>query len=216
MTPRNPSAVRTRGGIYIASKTKHAARWQALKASGVPIISTWIDEASEGETSDFADLWNRCIRESATCGAMIVYCEPGDVLKGAWLEMGVALNAGVPVFGVGLEAFTIAKSGRVQLRASLDDALAKADALIAAGVGFPTLAPASDAAWRDDCPAHGAVVEIRMTNWRGTARWNSHPDWEESRFPNEWWDILHYNGEVLVQGFRGGHDLRWRALSTPS
>jgi hypothetical protein len=29
-------------GIYIASKAHHFRRWQELRASGVPIISTWM------------------------------------------------------------------------------------------------------------------------------------------------------------------------------
>ena len=88
-------------GIYIASKTKHAPKWRALRANGIPIISTWIDEAGEGETSDYADLWCRCISESKNAAALILYVEEGDVLKGAYVEMGAAVGAGVPVFAVG-------------------------------------------------------------------------------------------------------------------
>jgi hypothetical protein len=46
-------------GIYIASKTVHAARWRDLRAQGLPIISTWIDEAEIGATGDWPDLWHR-------------------------------------------------------------------------------------------------------------------------------------------------------------
>lgn len=78
--------------IYIASKTKHADKWIALRDTGVNIISTWIDEAGEGQSPDMSDLCRRCISESIECDAMIVYAEDGDYLKGAFIEMGVALS----------------------------------------------------------------------------------------------------------------------------
>ncbi|GEP11789.1 hypothetical protein [Methylobacterium gnaphalii] len=88
-------------GIYIASKTVHAPRWRGVRAGGVPIISTWIDEAGAGETACFRDLWRRCVAEAARSGALIVYREPGEVLKGAFVEVGAALASQVPVFAVG-------------------------------------------------------------------------------------------------------------------
>jgi len=94
-------------GIYVASKTRHAHFWQDLRGAGAPIISTWIDEAGEGESADLHDLWDRCISESKDCDVLIVYREPQDVLKGAWVEIGAALAAGRPVYAVGLDGFTI-------------------------------------------------------------------------------------------------------------
>jgi len=108
--------------IYIASKTKHAALWRDLRAAGAPIISTWIDEAGEGESADLNDLWKRCITESTECDFLICYREPNDVLKGAWVEIGAALATGIPVLAIGLEEFTIAKYERIQHFPSLADA----------------------------------------------------------------------------------------------
>lgn len=96
-----------RHGIYTASKTKHAHLWRDLRDAGAPIISTWIDEAGEGESTDLHDLWDRCISESRSCKALVVYKEPDDVLKGAWVEIGAALAVGNPVYAVGLSGFTI-------------------------------------------------------------------------------------------------------------
>jgi len=78
--------------IYTASKTKHAHKWIELRNNGVNVISTWIDEAGQGQTKDMADLCRRCIQESIDCDAMIVYAEEGDYLKGAFIEMGIALS----------------------------------------------------------------------------------------------------------------------------
>ena len=90
-----------RGGVYFASKVKHAHRWLALRAAGVKTASSWIDEAGEGETADYAELSERCLEEIAGAGRLVLYCEPDEILKGAILEAGAALMAGVPVFAVG-------------------------------------------------------------------------------------------------------------------
>lgn len=87
--------------IYTASKTKHADKWLQLRESGVNVISTWIDEAGVGASPDLADLCERCIKEALSCDAMIVYSEDGDYLKGAFIEMGVALTAPIPIVLVG-------------------------------------------------------------------------------------------------------------------
>lgn len=110
-------------GIYIASKTTHGARWRDLRASGYPIISTWIDEAEVGATSNWPDLWHRCIKEASTAAATIVYREPGEVLKGAFVEMGAALSTGRVVFAVGCDEFSVRHHMRVVPCATLDEAL---------------------------------------------------------------------------------------------
>ena len=95
------ATVKGRCGVYFASKAKHAHRWLALRADGVKTTSSWIDEAGEGETADSAELSERCLQEIAGAGRVVLYCEPGEILKGAILEAGAALMAGVPVFLVG-------------------------------------------------------------------------------------------------------------------
>lgn len=88
--------------IYIASKTKHAQKWVDLRNSGVNIISTWIDEAGDGQSPNLSDLCSRCISESMSCDAMVVYAEDGDYLKGAFIEMGAALSVpNKPIYLVG-------------------------------------------------------------------------------------------------------------------
>lgn len=112
------------GGIYIASKAIHGPRWRFIRDGlGYPIISTWIDEAGPGQTKSFDDLWFRCIQESSTAGALIVYREAGEVLKGGWVEVGAALAWDVPVFGVGISEFSIAKFSGIRHCSSVMDAL---------------------------------------------------------------------------------------------
>lgn len=90
-------------GIYVASKTRHAEMWKRYRGGGFPIISTWIDEAGEGESECLTDLWKRCIKESAECSALVAYAEAGDVWKGAFIEIGSALASGKIVFAVGCD-----------------------------------------------------------------------------------------------------------------
>lgn len=91
----------TSKSIYIASKTKHADKWRKLRADGWNIISTWIDEAGQGQTKNRRDLAQRCIREAASADLFILYVEPGEQLKGALIEAGAALHSGVCVLCVG-------------------------------------------------------------------------------------------------------------------
>lgn len=119
-----------RTGIYIASKTRHADRWRLLRDKfGEPIISTWIDEAGEGETADYHDLWARCLNEASTAAVLIAYREPSEVFKGGWVEIGAALANGVPVLAIGLEEFTIAKYRGIRHFPHMPAAIAAARAM---------------------------------------------------------------------------------------
>ena len=88
-------------GFYVASRASAPARpamWRHFRERGLPIISTWIDEAGEGETACNRELWQRIEREVTSASALIFYAEPDDFpLKGALVEVGMALAAGVPV-----------------------------------------------------------------------------------------------------------------------
>lgn len=116
----------TTGGIYFASKaTAHGPRWRQLRDEGWPVISSWIDESEPGQTTDWADLWQRCIQETQRCDVFI-YREPGEVLKGALLELGVALSLCKPVYAVGMEDYTFARSNLFRNYDTLSAALSHA------------------------------------------------------------------------------------------
>lgn len=86
-------------GIYVASRVRHAEMWRKWRDNaGVPIISTWIDEAGEGETGDFSELWARITAEVLSCERVVFFASQGDPpFKGAFIEIGIALGAGIPV-----------------------------------------------------------------------------------------------------------------------
>lgn len=88
--------------IYTASRAsipERSAMWRMFRdVYGCDIVSTWIDEAGEGETDDFSELWNRISAEIASCDKLVLYAEPEDFpLKGALIEVGIALGMGKPV-----------------------------------------------------------------------------------------------------------------------
>lgn len=88
--------------IYGASRATLPARpamWKALRDSGTSIVSTWIDEADAGATTDFSELWYRIECEIRSADRLVLYVENDDFpLKGALVEVGMALAMGKPVF----------------------------------------------------------------------------------------------------------------------
>lgn len=87
--------------LYVASRASLAARpamWRDLRAKGWRICSTWIDEAGEGETGDFIELWSRIEAEVRAADGLILYAERDDFpLKGALIEVGMAIGMRKPV-----------------------------------------------------------------------------------------------------------------------
>lgn len=128
-----------RAGIYLASKSEHGPRWQALRASGVPIVSTWIDESGKGQTSDWGDLWARSVREASTAAAFVMYVEPGEIHRGSLVEFGAALHAGVPVFWVGPEVGSVRRARGVTVCETIEDAIGRAVGCSAAQDGLAGL-----------------------------------------------------------------------------
>lgn len=91
--------------VYTASKSRHGPHWLSLRVWGKPlgihVNATWIDEHEVGATVDFADLWRRCTAEPAEADVLLLYREPGELLKDALVELGVAVGLGKRVLLVG-------------------------------------------------------------------------------------------------------------------
>lgn len=88
--------------IYVASRAsipERPAMWRRLRDQHQwAITSTWIDEAGEGETADFADLWLRIENEIRGSDGLLLFAERNDFpLKGAFIEVGMALGMRKPV-----------------------------------------------------------------------------------------------------------------------
>lgn len=125
----------TANQIYVASRVVRASIWRRYRDMGVPIISSWIDEAGEGETECFSALWDRIRGEISRSDALVFYAaEPDDFpFKGALIEAGIAMAMHKPIFvcleGVELEGRTMRPIGSWVLHQSvtmcetLDEAL---------------------------------------------------------------------------------------------
>lgn len=87
--------------IYVASRAsvpKYPAEWRRLRSIGWPISSSWIDEAGPGETTSMTELWMRIESEVRAARGLVLWAEEEDFpLKGAFIEVGMALGMGKPV-----------------------------------------------------------------------------------------------------------------------
>jgi len=86
--------------IYTASKTMHADKWRALRREH-DVTASWVDEAGEGQSVDYSELAARCITDIERADFLLLYCEPGESLKGTLIEAGIALAFGKEVRCVG-------------------------------------------------------------------------------------------------------------------
>ena len=96
------SRERELGGIYVASRASVPERgemWRHFRDdNGVNITSSWIDEDGEGMTASFAELWQRITDEITRSERLVLYAEQDDFpLKGALIEVGIALGKGKPI-----------------------------------------------------------------------------------------------------------------------
>jgi hypothetical protein len=138
---RDTSGWREIASVYVASRVKRAPMWREIRdAKAIGIVSSWIDEAGEGETADLGELWQRIFGEVSAASALILYAETEDFpLKGALVEVGMALALGKPIFavlpGVVLEPRSMRPVGswlhhpNVRRAASLTEAFAELRAL---------------------------------------------------------------------------------------
>ena len=99
MSGTDSHRVDKKGGIYVASRVSRADIWRNLRDNmGIAITSSWIDEAGEGETADFGELWTRIQREISSSTGLVFYADVSDApWKGALVEIGMALAMGKPI-----------------------------------------------------------------------------------------------------------------------
>lgn len=112
--------------VYVASKTDLAEDWRVRREvwgdMGLAVTSTWIDEAGPGE-SDMSVLWPRIVDEVYASDFLLALHRPGDVWKGAYAEVGMALAFRRPVYFVGLPQGTLHHHPGVTIASDPDDAV---------------------------------------------------------------------------------------------
>lgn len=92
--------------VYTASKLTTAPYWRELEKQWPFVIfhARWLRHAEFG-TPDTAEhaarFWQEDLEDAALAEVVLVYGKPGEHLRGALVEAGIALAAGVTVVVVG-------------------------------------------------------------------------------------------------------------------
>ena len=114
--------------VYPASKSKHWPFWCALRAAGVPIAASWIDEPfnriPDGAPPDWILHWTRCLNEASAADIVLMFAQEGENQNGALIEVGAALSAGKRVYLVSPHDWSWAHHSRVKRFDTLADAVA--------------------------------------------------------------------------------------------
>lgn len=92
--------------LYTASKVHHAGKWRALCATSrhIQCHARWLKHSAMGtpDTAEHAaEFWLQDEQDVRDADAVLVYAETGDRLRGALVEAGIAIAAGIPVIVVG-------------------------------------------------------------------------------------------------------------------
>lgn len=98
--------------IYSASKIWHNTKWTELRDKyGFNIKARWINVPCGTEANmtgakvfspaEKAVLWTECEEDSRTSDMMVVYGEKTNEMRGALVEMGIAMGNGRPVYVIG-------------------------------------------------------------------------------------------------------------------
>ena len=92
--------------VYTASQFHHAPFWREICALSPQIHchARWLKHAALGTPDTAAnagEFWAQDEQDVRDADAVLVYAAPGDRLRGALVEAGIAIAAGVPVIVVG-------------------------------------------------------------------------------------------------------------------
>ena len=90
--------------VYVASRLANAPMIRTLASPHLFLCARWLQHVATG-TPDDADharrFWPEDVADAAGADLLVVYAAPEDHLRGALVEAGVAIHAGVPVVVVG-------------------------------------------------------------------------------------------------------------------
>jgi hypothetical protein len=96
--------------VYVASASRYAPLWRSLRAAGLDISASWIDqtEATEAEGQRRRD---RRLSEAAEAEVVILYHELAEAPTLSLQEAGAALAMGKRVLSVGPRDTALGRSG---------------------------------------------------------------------------------------------------------
>lgn len=92
--------------VYTASKLKHAAMWRELckTTPHVYFHARWLKHVAMGtpdEPEHAGAFWLQDEQDVRDADVVLVYAEPGEHLRGALVEAGIAIACGIPVIVIG-------------------------------------------------------------------------------------------------------------------
>jgi hypothetical protein len=95
--------------VYFASKLTHGAKWRELCARTPEIFAhaRWLKHnkiGTEDSSRNAMKFWIEDQQDVSTADVVVVYGEPGEHLRGALVEAGMAIARGVRVLVVGEHA----------------------------------------------------------------------------------------------------------------
>jgi len=110
--------------VYVASKSRHAPFWTALRSLGLPIVASWIDspinhKGGKPTDDDWSKHWARCISEASASDVLLFVALEGETQCGSLIELGSALSQNKRVFLVSDYEWSIAHHPRCQRFATL-------------------------------------------------------------------------------------------------
>jgi len=99
--------------IYVSSSGRHAALWRSLRAAGLDIAASWIDEEKPRRRGmEFPGRGrDRRLEEAASADTVLIFEESEDSSTVSLLEAGAALAAGKRVISVGPNARAFGREG---------------------------------------------------------------------------------------------------------
>lgn len=88
--------------VYFASKMEHAEKWRKLYtrchiSSRWPFLEPFVEPTPENARK----FWQDDYTDIRNCGVLICYAEEGEKLRGALVEVGMALGMGKQVWLIG-------------------------------------------------------------------------------------------------------------------
>jgi nucleoside 2-deoxyribosyltransferase len=98
--------------VYTASKISYASLWRQLRNEEwkhLDFTARWIDiedlelEERISGPAEYVHFWTIDIQDVRRSDFVLIYARPGDLLKGALVEVGAALALGKIVLSVGID-----------------------------------------------------------------------------------------------------------------
>lgn len=90
--------------VYIASKMHHAPKWrEAYSREDIHVVSRWpfLETQVDDRPSNCRKFWQDDFTDVQSCAVLILFAEEGENLRGALVEVGIALALGKFVIVIG-------------------------------------------------------------------------------------------------------------------